>query len=99
VWIALYRALLEEVIPRGAADAVRELEGHHAAFLEALRVMDANDIATTNFLFFSVLPQHSTNAALQRGILGVVHIVRLGSLHLPDYIDFAALTRAQQLVD
>ena len=98
VWLALYRALLEEVVPRGAADAVPELEAHHAAFLEALRVLDANEIATTNFLFFSVLPRRSTNAVLQRGILGVVHIIRLGSLHLPAYIDFPALARAQQLV-
>jgi DNA-binding GntR family transcriptional regulator len=98
VWVALYRALLEEVIPRGVADALPELEAHHAAFVEALGAMDTDGIATTNFQFFSVLPPHSTNAVLQRGILGVVHIVRLGSLHLPDYIDFAALTRAQQFV-
>jgi DNA-binding GntR family transcriptional regulator len=98
VWLALYGALLEEVIPRGVTDAVPELTVHHAAFLQALRAMDPNDIATTNFLFFSVLPQRSTNRTLQRSILGVVHIVRLGSLHLPDYIDFTALGRAQELV-
>jgi hypothetical protein len=28
----------------------------------------------------------------------VVHIVRLGSLHLPDYLDFATLDRSQQLL-
>jgi hypothetical protein len=28
----------------------------------------------------------------------VVHIVRLGSLHLPDYLDFAALDHSQQLL-
>ena len=98
VWLALYRALLEEVVPSGVTRVIPELETHHAAYLDALSELDADGIATTTFRFFSVLPPHSANAALQRAILGVVHVVRLGSLHLPDYIDFDALARAQQLV-
>lgn len=98
VWVALYRALLDELIPRGIADAVPALEAQHAAYLNALRAFDTNGIATTNFLFFAILPQRSTNAALQRAITSVVHIVRLGSLYLPAYIDFDALGRAHELV-
>ena len=98
VWRALYGALVDEVIPVGQLDALPELRAHHEAFLEASRTLDANGIATANFLFFHVLQQRSTNVALQRSILGVVHIIRLGSLHLPAYIDFAALARSQQLV-
>lgn len=98
VWLALYGALLDEVVPRGVTGAIPELEQHHASYLEALRIPSANEIATANFLFFAVLPQYSTNAVLQRAILSVVHIIRLGSLHLPEYIDLEALGRAQELV-
>ena len=95
VWLALYGALIEEVVPV-AQDAVAELEEHHRVYLAAIRSLEPTAIATANFEFFNVLPRLSRNAALQRSILGVVHVVRLGSLHLPDYIDFEALGRSQE---
>ena len=98
VWLALYRALVEEVIPRVAEGTLEVLEDDHAQFLAALTTLDVQRIATTNFLFFSRLPAESHNPALQRAIVSVVHIVRLGSLHLPEYIDLEALGRAQGLL-
>lgn len=98
VWLALYRALVEEVIPHVSEDTFEVLEEDHAQFLIALTKLDVQRIATTNFLFFSRLPAESTNPALQRAIVSVVHIVRLGSLHLPEYIDLEALGRAQGLL-
>jgi DNA-binding GntR family transcriptional regulator len=98
VWLALYRAVVEEVIPRVAEGTLETLEEDHAQFLIALTKLDLQRIATANFLFFSRLPIESHNPALQRAIVSVVHIVRLGSLHLPEYIDLEALGRAQGLL-
>lgn len=98
VWLALYRALVEEVIPEVAHGVFEQLEEDHTQYLIALTTLDVQRIATANFLFFSRLPIESTNPALQRAIVSVVHIVRLGSLHLPEYIDLEALGRAQGLL-
>jgi DNA-binding GntR family transcriptional regulator len=98
VWLALYRAIVEEVVPRVAEGTLEVLEEDHAQFLAALTRLDVQRLATANFLFFSRLPAQSHNPALQRAIVSVVHIVRLGSLHLPDYIDLEALGRAQGLL-
>ena len=98
VWLALYRALVEEVVPRAAEGTAAVLEDDHTQYLVSLNDRDLQRIATTNFLFFSRLPLESNNPALQRAITSVVHIVRLGSLHLPAYIDLEALGRAQGLL-
>ncbi|CAN5127308.1 hypothetical protein BH11ACT5_BH11ACT5_02950 [soil metagenome] len=98
VWLALYRALIEEVVPRVAEGTLEVLEEDHAQYLIALTKLEVQQIATANFLFFSRLPAESRNPALQRAIVSVVHIVRLGSLHLPEYIDLEALGRAQGLM-
>ncbi len=95
VWVALYAALLDEVIPTVGSD-IHELMVHdHEEFRAAVTAFDMQAIATTNFTFFSRLAAISTNEALRRAITSVVHIVRLGSLHLPDYVDFQALEGAQ----
>ena len=98
VWLALYRALLDEVIPTAPTAIVAELESDHEAFLSSMRAPDAQALATANFWFFQRLQGESRNPALQRAITSVVHIVRLGSLHLPEYVDVAALARSQELV-
>ncbi len=98
VWLALYRAVLEEVVPTVDEVVFETMEDDHAQFLVSLTQGHLQNIATANFVFFSRLPALSTNAALQRAIVSVVHIVRLGSLHLPEYIDLEALGRAQGLL-
>lgn len=98
VWRALYGALIEEVVPLSSEASLAALEHAHAEYLVAMSALDAQRIATTNLDFFSQLPAESTNPALQRAITSVVHVIRLGSLHLPDYIDFEALRRAQELI-
>lgn len=98
VWLALYRAVVEEVVPHVPDGTYEQLEEDHAQFLVSLTQPDLQRIATANFVFFSRLPALSANLALQRAIVSVVHVVRLGSLHLPEYIDLAALGRAQGLL-
>lgn len=97
VWRALFDALLDEVIPRADAAVLETMTRDHEAFTEAIATLDMQATATANFSFFTRLSSLSTNGALQRAITSVVHIVRLGSLHLPDYVDFAALSRAQEM--
>ena len=100
VWLALYRALVEEVVPRSTAELAAQLDIDHAEFLASLASFEPQRIATANFQFFSRMPPESQNPALQRAIISVVHVVRLGSVHLPDYIDLGALGGAQaQLID
>ena len=95
MWGALYGALLDEVIPSVGADVHELMVRDHEDFCAAVDAFDMQGIATTNFTFFSQLTAVSTNEALRRAITSVVHIVRLGSLHLPDYVDFQAIERAQ----
>ncbi|MEO8095046.1 MAG: GntR family transcriptional regulator [Pseudolysinimonas sp.] len=98
VWHALYGALIDEVVPGASAELVPALELNHEEFLRGIDALDAQAIATANFLFFQRMHGESRNPALQRAITSVVHIVRLGSLHLPDYIDLAVLGKAQALL-
>ena len=98
VWLALYAALLDEVIPGVSPDIPDTLEADHSAFISSMKALDAQRIATANFLFFQRLVVLSHNPALQRAITSVVHVVRLGSLHLPEYVDLAALATSQELL-
>jgi GntR family transcriptional regulator, rspAB operon transcriptional repressor len=98
VWIALYAALLEEVVPVASAGAADAAASDHAAFVESLATSDPQDLARTNFVFFNRLTDESTNPALRRAITSVVHVIRLGSQHLPHYIDIEAVSRAQALI-
>jgi DNA-binding GntR family transcriptional regulator len=98
VWQALYAALLEEVIPSADPALAEALRDDHLQYREAVSALAAQRIATANFLFFMRLAQQTQNPTLLRSIVSVVHIIRLGSLHLPDYIDFESLGRAHELV-
>lgn len=98
VWGALFGALLDEAIPLVTPAVVEAMTKDHQNFREAVDHLRMQDIATTNFSFFSRLTALSSNESLRRAITSVVHIVRLGSLHLPASIDFAALTRAQTML-
>ncbi len=98
VWLALYTALLEEVVPTASATVADVAAADHADFVESLTTADPQDVARTNFIFFNRLTLESTNPALERAIASVVHVIRLGSQHLPHYIDVETLTRAQSLI-
>nr|QMS47950.1 transcriptional regulator, GntR family [uncultured bacterium] len=97
VWLALFRALIEEVVPTAPAEIADRIALDHAEFMESLAALDVQRLATSNFDFFFRLTALSNNPALHRAIVSVVHIIRLGSLHLPEYIDLAALGRAQAM--
>jgi DNA-binding GntR family transcriptional regulator len=121
VWVALYSALVNEVIPLVTAELVNEMRADHEEFLghvswaldsKRMAAMRANPelilehgaelvpqkIAMANARFFNNLVTLSQNPPLVRGINSVVHLIQLGSLYLPDYIDFRTLSESQQLL-
>lgn len=121
VWVALYSALVNEVIPLATPHVVAEMRADHELFVEHVSwALDprklaavrnnpelANDrvtellpqkVAMANARFFDHLVRLSQNPSLVRGINSVVHLIQLGSLYLPDYIDFRALSESQQLL-
>ena len=98
VWLALYgRSWPRWFRPRRAA-CTAAMEAGPPRLSAAVAALDMQSVATSNFTFFNRLLELSENPALTKAITSVVHIVRLGSLHLPDYLDFAALDHSQQLL-
>jgi DNA-binding GntR family transcriptional regulator len=90
--------VLEEVVPRFAPAEVESLRAAHEDFIAGLAARSAQQMATANFLFVQHIAEQSHNAVLQRSLVSVVHIIRLGSLHLPEYVDVESISRAQQLL-
>lgn len=98
VWVALYNALVLEVVPLCPPETVAAMREDHVAFVSALKGVDIQSIAKANADFFNHLVLLSRNPTLQRGITAVVHQIRLGSLHLPKYIDLGAIAQSQELL-
>lgn len=98
VWLPLFDALLDEVMPLTDDTVLSRMTTQHSTFVDATAQLDMQLAATANFVFFDLLASLSTNAALQRTITSVVHIIRLGSLHLPVHLDVATLSSAQKML-
>lgn len=98
VWLALYGALIHEVVSSVPLEVVAAMKAEHEKFQVQITTMDMQKIATSNADFFAHLVPLSNNPTLQRGIISVVHLIRLGSLHLPDHIDFHTLSESQDLL-
>ena len=98
VWVALYAALVAEVIPIVSKHVLMAMKADHERFLAGLVELDMQRVATANADFFNHLVTLSSNPVLQRGINSVVHQIRLGSLHLPERIDLKALSESQELL-
>lgn len=98
VWRALYSVLISDVVERAHTRVLNAMIRDNERYTAALLTLNPQEIARATLDFFSRLPPESRNLALQRAITSVVHIIRLGSLHLPAYIDFRALSEAQTLL-
>lgn len=98
VWVALFGALVDEVIPTVDASVYSAMAEDHELFQAGVAALDMQAVATTNFSFFSRLAAASQNESLRKAITSVVHLIRLGSLHLPDYLDFVAIDSAQAML-
>jgi len=98
VWLALFAEVLRETVPGADTGLVAELEETHGSFLAAVQAREMRRIATSNYEFMQLFTSRSSNAVLRRSIRGVVHLVQLGSLHLPKAIDFGPLVEAHGLL-
>lgn len=99
VWAALYGALVDEVAAAAPPDVREAMARDQAAFAREIPGSDYRALATYTFSFYSHLLELSANPILIRSITRVVHVIRLGGLHLPESIDIPALSEAQaQLV-
>ena len=102
VWLALYGAVIEEVIPTVPSYIADQLEADADAFADSFAQIDTSDwdvnrLATLNYQFFARIVGLSTNNALLRAMNSVVHVIRLGGQNLPATIDIEALSAAQRL--
>jgi DNA-binding GntR family transcriptional regulator len=96
VWVTLYRALVEEIVPVASDEAIEQMERDHRECVAAMQTADFNAVARANFDFYARMQPFSSNDVLTRSITGVVHMVRLGSLHLPASIDMGQLAGCQR---
>lgn len=100
VWVALYGALVEEVVPALSDDAIELMEQDHRKYLSLLPQLDYTALARATYSFYGRLSGRSTNPSLIRAIGGVMHMIWLGSLHLPEAIDLTLLAEWQKsLID
>jgi DNA-binding GntR family transcriptional regulator len=103
VWLALFAAVIEEVVPTAPAYVADQLEADADAFADtfANRVTgewDVNQLASLNYQFFARITGLSRNSALLRALNSVVHVIRLGGQVLPVALDLEALSSAQRLM-
>lgn len=95
VWVALFCALVNEVIPSVTDETADRMAQHQEDFVSHLAAENYAGMATSNFAFFNQLVSYTQNEVLERALTSVVHMVRLGSLYLPDAIDVFQLSRWQ----
>lgn len=98
VWLALFAEVLRETLPAADEGLVSALTDAHDGFGLAVRSREMRRIATLNYEFMQLFSARSANLVLRRSIRGVVHLVQLGSLHLPRAIDFTLLVEAHRLL-
>jgi len=110
VWVALMHALIDEVAQAVPKSVLRRMETQHRQFLRNLeeliaigpsdemlgeRVEKSREIASATFDFFTSLAGLSGNAPLRAALETAQHVIRLGSLSLPDWVDVVELGRVQ----
>lgn len=98
VWLALYDALLDEVVPHASTELAEVMAEHFAIFPVAIRERDVQRIAASNVSFFNAPVRHSHNPPLQYTLTAAIQTLRLGGLRLRGDIDFATIARAQSLL-
>ncbi|WP_438354616.1 GntR family transcriptional regulator [Microbacterium sp. CJ88] len=96
VWQALMAAVADEVADRVDAADLELMERSAQEFLDAVGRSDAVAAAQANYDLFDVPVARSTNPMLVKTVALTVHVVRLGGLSLPRWIDGRLLADAQR---
>lgn len=95
VWLALFGAVVAEVIANVPDDVVAAMREDQATLQQHIAAENMIQTASTSANFFNRLTALSANPLLQRAITSVVHVVQLGSLHLPEQISMPGLVASQ----
>lgn len=95
VWEALMMAAVDETVPLIDAADVALMQANIEDFREAARRGDAGRAAQANYNLFAVLVTKSTNPLLVKSIALTVHMIRLGGLSMPRWVDTNLLGAAQ----
>jgi DNA-binding GntR family transcriptional regulator len=98
VWMALFDALIDEVIPSAPRTLFETMSGLHEQFKAEVAAKDARRTAAANVAFFQAPTALSQNPPLQYGLMASVYIVRLGGMMLAGPINFAQIVEAQRLM-
>jgi DNA-binding GntR family transcriptional regulator len=95
VWEALMMAAVDEAVTLIDAADLELMQANIEDFREAARRGDAGKAAQANYNLFAVLVTKSTNPLLVKSIALTVHMIRLGGLSLPRWVDANLLGAAQ----
>jgi DNA-binding GntR family transcriptional regulator len=87
--------LLAETMPRVKSSNLKAMHRVSSRFATAVEHVDSRAAARANFDFYDQLVALSDNRFLRRALESVVHVVRLGGVSLPDWLDTHQLHRAQ----
>lgn len=95
VWTALFGAIITEVVANVPDDVVETMRRDQQIFMSHITAGDMIRTASSSADFYTRLVNLSNNPLLQRAITSVVHVVQLGSLHLPEQLDMMSLIASQ----
>lgn len=95
VWEALMMAAADETVPLIEAADLELMQANIEDFRAAARRGDAGRAAQANYNLFAVLVTKSTNPLLVKSVALTVHMIRLGGLSMPRWVDTNLLGAAQ----
>ena len=95
VWVALYRAVIDEVVPTIGDESVARVEAFRDDFVAHRDPWDAVQLAAATFNVYDEISAQSRNPVLRRSLSSVVHLIRLGVLARDNLPDVALLTEVQ----
>lgn len=92
VFIALYSAVLDEVIPRVHPGVIDGLRDDRATFLRQVDSGNTVHIASAGVDFYMRLVAESQNDALKKGIYSAIHVIQIGNAHLEELVGLDVVT-------
>jgi DNA-binding GntR family transcriptional regulator len=92
VFIALYSAVLDEVIPHVPASVIDGLREDRANFLLQVDAGNTVHIASAGVDFYMRLVAESQNVALKKGIYSTIHVIQIGNVHLEKLVGLDVVT-------
>ncbi len=98
VWLALFAALVDEVIPIAPPELYNSMFKQHELFKRGVAERDTIGMAAANVAFFHSSSVYSANPALQYSLTAAVHLVRLGGMRLTGRLDFDRIVQSQELM-